>query len=401
MADAEREKKERKEPGEPGREVRPDARAGPCHLAPSVILDPGSRYWRLLNSMTSGALSDRTHRVLACLVKDYIDSGEPVASATLSRRAGLAVSPATIRNVLAQLEDMGYVSQPHTSAGRVPTDLGYRYYVDLLLETRRTTRDASTMEARLRSQAGDAPLFDHLLSSASHMLFEVSHHVGFAIAPSDMHAIFQRIEFVPLSSSRVLVVMVARGNHVSQKVIELAEAIAPSSLTQAANYLNAEFAGLSLDEVRQAVLARLAQERTLYDELRAVALELARSSLEGIESPTSVFIDGASSLADDAEDTNAVSLSTLRTLLRMVEEKQRLVRLLDAYLDGPGVAVVIGAEHPDPQLHACSLVVATYGDGARRGAVGVIGPTRMHYSRAISVVDGAAGAVARYLRDQN
>ena len=351
--------------------------------------------------MTPGALSDRTRRVLACLVKDYIDSGEPVASATLSRRAGLAVSPATIRNVLAQLEDMGYVSQPHTSAGRVPTDLGYRYYVDILLEARRTTRDASTMEARLRSQAGEAPLFDQLLSSASHVLFEVSHHVGFAIAPSDMHAIFQRIEFVPLTSSRVLVVMVARGNHVSQKVIELGENIAPSALTQAANYLNAEFAGLSLDQVRQAVLARLAQERTLYDELRAVALELARSTLEGIDSPTAVFIDGASSLADDADDTNAVSLSTLRTLLRMVEEKQRLVRLLDAYLDGPGVAVVIGAEHPDPQLHACSLVVATYGEGGRRGAVGVIGPTRMHYSRAISVVDGAAVAVARYLRDQN
>ena len=289
--------------------------------------------------MTLGALSDRTRRVLACLVKDYIDSGEPVASAALSRRPGLGVSPATIRNVLAQLEDMGFVSQPHTSAGRVPTDLGYRYYVDMLLETRRATRDASSMQARLRSQAGEAPLFDQLLSSASHVLFEVSHHVGFAIAPSDMHAIFQRIEFVPLTSSRVLVVMVARGNHVSQKVIELGEAIAPSALTQAANYLNAEFAGLSLDEVRQAVLARLAQERTLYDELRAVALELARSTLEGIESPTAVFIDGASSLADDADDSNAVSLSTLRTLLRMVEEKQRLVRLLDAYLDGPGVAV--------------------------------------------------------------
>ncbi len=351
--------------------------------------------------MTFGALSDRTRRVLACLVKDYIDSGEPVASASLSRRPGLGVSSATIRNVLAQLEDMGYVSQPHISAGRVPTDLGYRYYVDMLLETRRASRDISTVGARLREQAGEAPLFDQLLSSASHVLFEVSHHVGFAIAPSDMHAIFQRIEFVPLSSSRVLVVMVARGNHVSQKVIDLNEEIAPSALTQAANYLNAEFAGLSLDEVRQAVLARLEEQRTLYDELRAVALTLARTTLEGLESPTAVFIDGASSLADDAEDANGVSMSTLRTLLRMVEEKQRLVRLLDAYLDGPGVAVVIGAEHPDPELHACSLVVATYRDGARRGAVGVIGPTRMHYSRAISVVDGAAVAVARFLRDQN
>ncbi len=223
--------------------------------------------------MHSGALSDRTRRVLACLVKDYIDTGEPVASASLSRRAGLGVSPATIRNVLAQLEDMGYVSQPHTSAGRVPTDLGYRYYVDTLLETRRATKDVSSVAARLRQQAGEAPLFDQLLSSASHVLFEFSHHVGFAIAPSDMHAIFQRIEFVPLSPVRVLVVMVARGNHVSQKVVDLGEEIAPSALTQAANYLNAEFAGLPLDEVRQAVQARLEQERTLYDELRAVALQ--------------------------------------------------------------------------------------------------------------------------------
>jgi heat-inducible transcriptional repressor len=350
--------------------------------------------------MTPGPLSDRTRRVLASLVKDYIDTGEPVASAALCRRAGLGVSSATIRNVLAQLEDMGYVRQPHTSAGRVPTDLGYRYYVDMLLDTRRTGRDASTVEARLREQAGATPLFDRLLSTASHVLFEFSHHVGFAIAPSDEHAIFQRIEFVPLSGSRVLVVMVARGSHVSQKVIDTTDEIAPSALSQAANYLNAEFAGMPLADVREAVIARLEQQRTHYDQLRAIALTLARTTLEGIDTPTSVFIDGASSLADTG-DVSPVSISTLRTLLQMVEEKQRLVQLLDAYLEGPGVAVVIGAEHHDPQLRGCSLVVAAYGDGARRGAVGIIGPTRMHYSRAISVVDGAAVAVARFLRDEN
>ena len=350
--------------------------------------------------MNPGPLSERTRRVLAVLVREYIDSGEPVASAAVCRRAGLGVSSATVRNILAQLEDMGYVSQPHTSAGRIPTDLGYRYYVDMLLDTRRATRDVTTVEARLREQAGEAPLFDQLLSSASHVIFEVSHHVGFAIAPSDQQAIFQRIEFVPISESRVLVVTVARGNHVSQKVVDLSEPIDPAAITQAANYLNAEFAGLPLAEVRQLVLARLEQERTLYDKLRAVALQLARTTLESIDSPSSVHIDGASSLADTG-DTAAVSLSTLHTLLRMVEEKQRLVQLLDAYLDGPGVAVVIGGEHQDPQLRGCSLVVAKYGDGARRGAVGVIGPTRMHYSRAINVVDGAAAAVARFLRDQN
>jgi heat-inducible transcriptional repressor len=142
--------------------------------------------------MTSGPLSDRTRRVLACLVREYIDTGEPVASAALCRRAGRGVSSATIRNNHAQLEDMAYVSQPHTSAGRIPTDLGYRYYVDMLLDSRRATRDGSAVEARLREQAGEAPLFDQLLSSASHVIFEASHHVGFAIAPSDEHAIFQR-----------------------------------------------------------------------------------------------------------------------------------------------------------------------------------------------------------------
>ena len=165
--------------------------------------------------MPSAVLSERTRRVLATLVREYIDSGEPVASATLIRRAGLGVSSATIRNVLAQLEDMGYVSQPHTSAGRVPTDLGYRYYVDMLLEGAPGHRDQVSVEARLREQAGDAPLFDRVLSSASHVLFEVSHHVGFAIAPADEHAVFQRIDFVPLSQPRVLVVMVARGDHVT------------------------------------------------------------------------------------------------------------------------------------------------------------------------------------------
>src|SRR5215510_13974123 len=142
--------------------------------------------------MTGPALSDRTRRILATLVRSYIETGEPVASATLAHKAGLNLSSATVRNVLAQLEEMGFVWQPHTSAGRVPTDLGYRFYVDLLLEGRRVTKDPSGVEARLRQHAGDAPLIDDLLSSASHVLSEVSKHVGFALAPANAQAIFHR-----------------------------------------------------------------------------------------------------------------------------------------------------------------------------------------------------------------
>lgn len=348
--------------------------------------------------MTSPALSDRTRRILAALIREYIETGEPVASGALSRRAGLTLSSATVRNVLAQLEEMGFVWQPHTSAGRVPTDLGYRFYVDLLLEARRATKDASGVEARLRQEAGDAPLIDDLLSSASHVLSELSRHVGFAIAPANAQGVFHRMDFVPLSGNRILVVMVARGNQVSQKTIDVGEEIDPAELTKAANYLNREFSGFTLDQVREAVLQRLREERTLYDQLLGLALRLASSSLQDLENPA-VCIDGTSTLLDEVVRASGLSPSTLRGLLLMVEEKQRLVRLLDEYIDGPGLTVVIGTEHSDPELRPFSLIASTYFDGRSTGMVGVIGPTRMRYSRAIDVVENAAKAVGKVLRD--
>jgi heat-inducible transcriptional repressor len=348
--------------------------------------------------MTSPALSDRTRRILAALIREYIETGEPVSSAALTRRTGLALSSATIRNVLAQLEDMGFVWQPHTSAGRVPTDLGYRFYVDLLLEAKRASKDAAGVEARLRQQAGDAPLIDDLLSSASHVLSEVSRHVGFAIAPANPQAIFHRIEFVPLGRNRILVVVVTQGNQVSQKTIDSGDEVEPSELVRAANYLNAQFSGRTLDEVREAVLTRLREEQTLYDQLLGLALRLASSSLDNLEKPT-VSIDGASTLLEEVVHASGLSMSTLRALLLMVEEKQRLVRLLNEYIDGPGLTVVIGTEHSDPELRPFSLIASTYFDGRTTGMVGVIGPTRMRYSRTIDVVENAAKAVGNVLRD--
>lgn len=349
--------------------------------------------------MTVPALSERPRRILATLVREYIETGEPVPSSTLTRRARLTVSSATIRNVLAQLEEMGFVWQPHTSAGRVPTDLGYRFYVDLLLEARRTAKDVSTVEARLRQQAGLSPLIETLLSSASQVLWETSHHLGFAVAPANAGAVFNRIEFVPLSGTRLLIVMVARGDHVSQKAVDLGEAVTSSELVQAANYLNSQFSGMTLAEVREAVRLQLLEERSLYDQLLALALRLASSSLEDLGQPTAVFIEGTSSLLDGLLDATGVSVQTLRTLLRMMEEKQRLVRLLDEYIDGPGLMVVIGGEHNDPELRSFSLIASRYFDGQTTGTVGVLGPTRMRYSRAITAVDDAARAVSSVLRD--
>lgn len=348
--------------------------------------------------MGSFELSDRSRRVLATLVREYIETAEPVPSQMLAHRSGLGVSSATVRNVLAQLEEMGYVHQPHTSAGRVPTDRGYRVFVDLLLESRRPARPPFSVEDEIRAQAGRSPLVDDLLISVSHLVSRAARYVGFALA--DNHGgILQRIEFVALGGSRVLVVVVSRGGQVTQKVVDTGEEVRPVDLVQAANYLNTEFAGLRLADVREAVLARLQQERSLYDELLRRALLLAQQTLDALPGQPAFHVEGAAALLDDADD--AVSKGTLRALLQMMEEKARLVHLLNKYIDGPGLTVVIGAEHTAPDLRSFSLIASTAVDGNATRTVGVIGPTRMHYSRAITLVDGTTQAVSRVLKEVN
>jgi heat-inducible transcriptional repressor len=242
---------------------------------------------------------------------------------------------------------------------------------------------------------------DDLLSSTSHVLSEASKGVGFAIAPPNAGAIFQHIEFVPISGSRILVVLVTSGNQVQQKTVDIGEPVGATELVQAANFLNAEFGGRTLDDVRAGVVERLKEERSLYDQLLGLALRLASTSFQNLDRPTAVYIDGASTLIEEVVQASGISANTLKTLWRMVEEKQRLVRMLTEYIDGPGLTVVIGGEHSDPELRPFSLIAATYFDGRSNGTVGVIGPTRMRYSKAISAVDIAAIAVARVLRDVN
>jgi heat-inducible transcriptional repressor len=341
--------------------------------------------------------ADRSKRVLAALVREYIVSGEPVASSLLVTAAGLGVSSATVRSILARLEEDGYVQQPHTSAGRIPTDRGYRFYVDLLLDAKRPNRSATAVEARLRRESPNG-LLDSLLPQVSHMLSQASRGVGFAVRPAHEAAVFDRVEFVPLSGLRVLVVIVASGGHVIQKVIELGEPLGANDLRQAANYLNEEFSGLPLHRAREAVLERISAEMSLYDALRQRALRLATSTFSDLPDDRPMYVEGASSLLNDA---TGLTVQTLQALLQMIDEKQKLLELLNEYIDGPGLTVVIGAEHLDPNLRPFSLVLSTYDDGSGIGTVGVIGPTRMHYSRAIAAVDGAAQAVSRVLRDPN
>ena len=346
--------------------------------------------------MGSYELSDRSRRILATLVREYIETGEPVASQVLARQSGLGVSSATVRHVLSQLEEAGYVHQPHTSAGRVPTDRGYRVFVDLLLEGRRRTPPPAVVEHQLREQAERSPLLDDLLASVTHLVSRAGRHVGFALCESS-GAVLQRLEFVALGGSRVLVVVVSQGNQITRKVVDAGEEVRPDDLVQAANYLNTEFAGLPLLDVREAVLARLQQERTLYDQLLTRALRLARSTLAEMPASHTFHVEGAASLLGVPAE-QGVSLATLRALFEMMEEKERLVHLLNEYIDGPGLTIVIGAEHAAPGLRSFSLIASTAVDGTHIRTVGVIGPTRMHYSRTIALVDGTSQAVSRVLR---
>jgi heat-inducible transcriptional repressor len=344
-------------------------------------------------------MTSRHRRILAALVAEYIEQGEPISSAWLADHSSLGLSSATVRNILARLEEQGLLRQPHTSAGRIPTDSGYRLYVDSLLEARRKPKPLAEVEARLRRSSTVGNLLEH----ASQELSRASHQIGFALAPATPTIRLQHIDFVSLEGSRVLVIVVAAGGRVTHKVIDTAERYSATTLSQAANYINAEFAGLTLHEAREAIVERLREERLLYDVLMNRALKLAQTGLAEVEPEETLFVQGASFLIDELASETAdrqSALETLRLLFHMIEEKHQLIDLLTRSIEANGLTVVIGSEHRSPDLHPFSLIATTFQDGDRSGTIGVIGPTRMRYQRAISVVDGVSQAVNRLLEGQ-
>lgn len=341
-------------------------------------------------------LSERNRRILAALVREYIERGDPVSSLWLAEHCGLDVSSATVRNVLAVLEELGLVRQPHTSAGRVPTDLAYRLYVDQLLEGRRPVRPAPSAEERLRL-AGSV---EDVLDSVSQELSRSSTYLGFVVARACRTTMLKHIDFVALDATRVLVVVVATSGQVAHKPVTLKEPLTPSDLARAANYLNAEFGGKPLEEIQATLTSRMFEERATYDRLLARVLELTATSLADVTTQDQLFVHGTSSLVDRvAAEEPDVSMARLRALLGMIEEKHRLLQLLTGYIDGPGLTVVIGGEHLSPELQGYSLVASTFEGGEETAAVGVIGPTRMRYPRTISAVERAAHLLGRVLSE--
>jgi len=338
-------------------------------------------------------LDSRSSEVLRTVIRQHILSGEPVGSKAVTGGTMLDLSPASIRNVMAELEERGLLQQPHTSAGRVPTDRAYRLYVDQMLrKTRLSPSQAQAIDTALADSRGEIP---DLLAEVSRQLSQFSKQVGLVLAPNLQRVPIDRIEFVRLDSRRVVAILVARSGVVHNRVLEIAEPAEQVELDRIGRYLTDELGGLTLPEMRDRLLIRMGEERAAYDRLMMQSLELGRQALESREDDAELLVEGASNLIGSPEFSE---LGAMRDLFRTLEEKKALIQLLSQVIDGEGVQVVIGAENPQEQLSKCSLVVATYGTETQtRGTLGIVGPTRMEYAKAIALVEHLAGVLSGLL----
>src|SRR5437588_1137292 len=349
----------------------------------------------------------RGQAVLSAIIKEHLRTGEPVGSRTTSERfaGGAGWSPATIRNVMAELEEHGLVEQPHTSAGRVPTDKGYRFYVDHFIGDARLSRaDISAIDRTLGVPGEAGAQTGRLMERVSHALSELSENVGIVVSPPVADSRLEHIEFLQLADGRILAVLVFASNVVQNKIIRVDERLTQEELEGAARYLNAEFSGKSLQMIRSEVLALMREEKDLYDRMLRNAVLLFERSVEGDEAETSdVYIDGASNILAKPDFSD---FERLRELFRTFEAKSRLVKILNECIAGEpvfaDVHVVIGREHSAPSLRSCALITAPYrmGEGFVAGTVGVVGPMRIEYARTIAAVNYIARVVERLLREE-
>jgi heat-inducible transcriptional repressor len=324
-------------------------------------------------------LSERAQILLKTLVERYIVEGQPVGSRALSRYSGLELSPASIRNVMADLEDMGFIASPHTSAGRVPTARGYRFFVDTLLTVKPLDNvQIHQLEDQLRTQNTQK-----LVTSASQLLSDLTHFAGVVMTPR-RSAGFRHIEFLTLSDTRILLILVTPEGDVQNRILLTEKKYTPSELIEAANFLNQHYAGLTFDEIRRRLHAELKQLTEDMTRLMTAALEAGRQAMS--ESATEVVISGESNLLD-SEDLSS-NMAKLRRLFELFERRTGLLQLLDISSRAHGVQIFIGGEAGVAPLDECSVITAPYEvDGQVVGTVGVIGPTRMAYERIIPIVD--------------
>lgn len=339
------------------------------------------------------ALDERSREVLRTLIQLHVLTGGPVGSETLAKALDRHVSPATLRNVMAELERLGFLDHPHTSAGRLPTDEGYRFYVDSLMSHEPLSpAEAASIVSALRAPDG-APA--QVLENASTLLSRLSRNVGFVVAPDMATTRFARIDLVRLPYPRILAVLVSATGFVTQKVITVEEELGQEELQSCANYLNTHCAGMPLSGIRTHLLKLMGEEKALYDSLLKRVVSVGNQAFASEEGAGRVFLDGTSNIVGQPEFED---LDRMRQLFKTFEEKGRLVKILNACISGEGLRIVIGHENPDPELRDIALVAA--GVQHEPGlSLGVLGSTRMEYPRMITLVEHVARAVQKALTE--
>jgi heat-inducible transcriptional repressor len=329
-------------------------------------------------------LDDRAKLLLKALIERYIAEGQPVGSRTLSRASGLELSPATIRNVMSDLEELGLVASPHTSAGRIPTARGYRLFVDTMLTANREDFSATAL-------APDQP--QKVIASAAQLLSNLSHFVGVVVAPR-RSSVFRHIEFLRLSERRFLVIIVSPDGDVQNRVVHTPTDYTQSQLAEAANYLNANYAGLTIEEVRERLKKEVEALRGEIGELMQTAVQVSTEVMT--QAQEDVVISGEHNLLAVSDFSN--DMTHLRRAFELFEQKTQLMRLLEGSSQAEGVRIFIGGESHVVPFEELSVVSAPYEvDGQVVGTLGVIGPTRMAYDRMIQIVDITSKLVSNAL----
>ena len=327
---------------------------------------------------TASKLDRRAQRLLKALVELYVHQGQPVGSRTLSKGSGLSLSPATVRNVMADLEDLGLINAPHISAGRVPTELGYRFFVDSLLATRQPEpAQVNNMRHELQPELSSKTLIE----KASALLTGITNLAGIVSVPPPDKAGLRHIEFIPLNNRRVLVVVVAGDDEVQNKIIHIDRDYAQTELTEFANYLNSRLRGRGLAEVRDEIIQEMKAARDRADDMMLEAIKIAEQALQP-QTHGDYVLSGETKLMELA------SLHKLKHLFEAFHQKQEILKLLDRCAKAEGIQIFIGNESGYESLAEWSVVAAPYAiDGEHIGVLGVIGPTRMAYDRVIPIVD--------------
>jgi len=341
-------------------------------------------------------LTDRGQKILEAIIEEYIATAQPVGSKALTQNQGIKLSPASVRNVMAELEELGYLVSPHTSAGRIPTEKGYRFYVDTILRVSEMDRSQKDqIELHYRQQGLQ---MTDMLREASRTLSSISHYTGLVMIPRLKATIFRHIEFVKLSPRLILAVFVTQSGLVQNKLVEVDEDLSPRELEKITNYLNQTMTGLSIQDVRTRIITEMAQEKALYDQLMRRAFTLSSAALVD-ESNGDVIIEGASRFLEQPEFSD---LDCMKRIVQTFEQKSALVELLDRGLETKGVQVIIGSETEHTELSDCSLITAAYsGKRGTLGTLGVIGPNRMPYATIIPIVDYTASLISRLLDTDN